>query len=302
MAKILISGGTGLIGTRLCEMLAKRGEEVCILSRTRSGEEDFTTYLWNIEKGDIEEAALKNTDVIIHLAGASIGHGRWTNERKKVIVDSRVNSANLLYEAVKKLKIRPKAFISASGTGYYGAVTIDHVFKENDPPANDFLGLTCQKWEAVADQFTTLGMRVVKFRTAVVLDKNEGALPRLAQIINMGIGSPAGSGNQYMPWIHLEDLCRLYIKAIDEEVYKGAINGVAPEHQTNKEFMKILSKVLKKPFWMPNVPAFVLKLILGEQSDLVLKGSRVSSEKAQNLGFKFEFPKLESALIQVYKN
>lgn len=291
-----------MIGTRLSDMLAKRGDEVCILSRSRLGKQDDTTYLWNIEKGEIEEAALTNTDVIIHLAGAGIGDGRWTNERKKVIIDSRVDSANLLFEAVKKLKIRPKVFISASGTGYYGAVTKDHIFKENDAPSNDFLGLTCQKWEAAADQFATLGMRVVKFRTAVVLDKKEGALPRLAQIVNMGIGSPVGSGKQYMPWIHLEDLCRLYIKAIDEEVYKGAINGVAPEHQTNKEFMKILAKVLKKPFWMPNVPAFVLKLILGEQSDLVLEGSRVSSEKAQNLGFEFKFPKFESALNQVYKN
>ena len=288
MSKILISGGTGLVGSRLTEMLLQKKHEVVILSRNSKDKNEFK---WDISKNYIDKNALENIDYIIHLAGAGIADERWSEKRKQIIIDSRVNSANLLFDKIKELKIDLKGFISASGVGFYGAKTSDKTFKENDKPANDFLGDVCQKWEKAAHQFETLKIPVTIFRTGIVLSKKGGALEKM----KTPIISPLGSGKQYVPWIHIDDLCQMYIKAIEDNL-SGIFNAASPEHQTSKTFSKILAKSINRPFIGINVPSFMLKLLFGEMAIILLEGSRVSSEKNEKTGFSFRFKTLKKAL------
>ena len=293
---ILITGGTGLIGKRLTDLLIKKGHTVSILSRSKKKSEKATFYTWDIAKQEIEKEAIEKADFIIHLAGANVGEGRWTDQRKKEIIDSRIQSGNLLLESVKKYNPNLKGFISSSAVGYYGMVTKDKVFEETDKPGEDFLAKVCEEWENSALQFKTLNIRTVIIRTGVVLDKNEGALAKLLTPIKLGIGSGLGTGKQAMPWIHLDDICNLYLKAIEDNEMSGAYNGVAPEQLTNQEFSKTVAKILNKPFWFPNVPGFALKLLMGEQAIIALEGSPISSKKTENTGFKFQYRTLQEAL------
>ncbi len=296
--KILITGGTGLIGQELSRKLLHKGYEVSVLSRNKKTDAGIKTYHWDLLNNEIEKEAIETADYIIHLAGANIADKRWTEKRKQVIVDSRVKTAELLYNKVKKSKSRPKAFISASAVNYYGTLTSDRIFNEEDPPAGDFLGETCRKWEQAAKRFEESGVRTVIIRTGIVLSGKGGALAKMLKPVRLGLGAPIGSGRQYMPWIHIDDLCNIYIKAIEDKKMKGAFNAVAPEHTTNKEFMKTLARVHNKPFLAPNVPAAVMKILLGEMAGLLLKGSRISSHKIRSAGYKFLYPGLESALAQ----
>jgi len=298
---ILITGGTGLIGKRLTEILIEKGHSVSILSRSKKQSDKVNYYTWNIANQEIEEEAIKQLDVIVHLAGANVGEGRWTNKRKKEIIDSRVDSGNLLFESVKKHNPKLKAFISSSAIGYYGMVNSNSIFEESDPSGSDFLAEVCVKWEETANKFNELNTRVAIVRTGVVLDKNDGALAKLLTPIKLGIGSALGSGKQAMPWIHLDDICNLYVKAIEDKKMNGAFNGVAPENLTNLEFSKTVAKVLKKPFWFPNVPAFALKLLMGEQAIIALEGSSISSKKTKESGFKFKYRNLTDALNNLLK-
>jgi hypothetical protein len=295
MATVLLTGGTGLIGKYLSKKLNEKGYRVIVLSRASHGNSE-NTFGWDIQNGKIDERAVSFADYIIHLSGANIGQKRWTKARKKLIIDSRVKSAQILFEAVKKSDHKIKAFISASATGYYGAVTNNKIFNENDVPANDFLGQTCKAWEQSADKFEELGIRTVKIRAGVVLTKQEGALSKMMLPVKMGFASALGSGRQFLPWIHIDDLCNIYVKAIDDEKMKGTYNAVAPEHITNSEFMKTIAGVLHKPFWFPNIPGIMLKLLFGEMSGILLKGSMVSSEKIRNAGYIFQFDNIKSAL------
>jgi len=300
MTKVLITGGSGLVGKELSKKLIEKGYEVLILSRNKSRPEIPNTYYWNPEKEEIDSEAIANTDYIIHLAGANIGEKRWTTKRKQEILDSRVKTAELLLKKINETQAKPKAFISASATGYYGAITSDKTFVETDTPANDFLGKTCLNWEESADKFAETGIRTVKIRTGLVLTKKGGALEKMLVPVKLGLGSPIGSGKQYMPWIHIDDLCNIYMKAIEDTKMEGAFNAVAPEHITNKEFMKTLAEVLKKPFWFPNIPSFVLKIVFGEMSKIVLKGSKVSSEKIIKVDYRFEFTNLKDAFDDLF--
>ncbi len=299
MAIILITGGTGLTGRFLCKKLIDKGYVVAILGRASQKNLAIPTYSWDIDKKTIEKGALEKADYIIHLAGANISEGRWTAKRKKQIIDSRVASAQLIFEKIKENKNQLKAFISASAIGYYGTITTDKIFSETDPPSDDFLGDTCRQWEQSADSFKKLGIRTVKIRTGIVLTKQGGALAKMITPIKLGIGSAIGSGKQYLPWIHIDDLCDIYIKAIEDIHMNGAYNAVAPEHITNRDFTETLARILKKPFWLPNIPAIVMKIIFGKMSAMLLKGSRVSSEKTINAGYRFSFPKLEGALVDL---
>ncbi|MES2286070.1 MAG: TIGR01777 family oxidoreductase [Bacteroidota bacterium] len=301
MLNILISGGTGLVGKHLSKKLKEKGYSVAVLSRTSKKNMNIPTYSWDIEKKQIDKEALETADCIIHLAGASIAEKRWTAKRKQLIIDSRVKSGQLIFDKVKESKNKLKVFISASAIGYYGAITSDKIFTEADSPANDFLGETCKQWERSADRFEELGIRTVKIRTGVVLSKQGGALEKMTATVKMGIGSPLGSGKQYMPWIHIDDLCGIYIKAIEDSQMKGAYNAVAPNHKTNSDFTKEIARVLKKPLWLPNVPSILLKIIFGSMSAMILKGSRVSSEKIKAAGYNFLFPDLEKALADLFK-
>lgn len=296
METVLITGGSGLIGKQLTFLLKNKGYEVIHLSRSVSKKQQVPTYLWNVEKKTIDAQAIEKTDYIIHLAGAGIGDKRWTKKRKKEIVDSRINSANLLFETIKKSNKKIKAFISASGIGFYGAITTSTIFFEQDKAANDFLGHTCKLWEDSTKPITAMGIRTVIIRTGVVLGKNASALEKIMLPVKLGIASPLGNGKQYMPWIHLDDICNIYLKAIEDNQMTGVYNGVAPEHITNAIFMKTVADVLKKPFLFPNVPAFILKLFVGEMAVILLEGSKVSSQKIVVAGFKFKYTTIKNAL------
>ena len=294
MASILVTGGTGLIGKKLCDLLRKKGYKVAILSRNQQTKPN--NYYWNTETHYIDAKAIVEANYIIHLAGEGIADKRWTEERKRILISSRVETANLLYEKVKDLNPNLKGFISASGIGYYGATTSEKIYKENDAGGNDFVSDICKVWEKAANQFNKINIRTVIFRTGVVLSKEGGALGKLSQPIKLGVGAALGSGEQYIPWIHIDDLCNMYLEAIENKEIAGVYNAVAPEHITNKSLTKIIANKLKKPLWLPNIPAFVMKLILGEMAVIVLEGSRVSSEKIMVTGFKFNYPNIIEAL------
>ena len=277
MKKVLITGGTGLIGKRLSFLLASKGYEVSVLSRSKSPESKYTTFVWNVKDQFIEEEAFKDLDYIIHLAGAGIADKKWSEKRKKEIIDSRVQSTNLLYNTSKRLKTPLKAFISASATGYYGSVTTATIFTETDQPANDFLGKVCRLWEESIFQFKNDKTRTVALRTGIVLSNDGGALKKM----KTPLVTPLGDGKQYMPWIHIDDLCEIYIKAIEDEDFEGAYNAIAPEHITNYSFSKAIAKTFKIPFLPIGAPSFILKIVFGKMATIILNGSRVSTGKIE---------------------
>jgi uncharacterized protein len=297
--KVLITGGTGLIGRALSSKLLSNGYDVAVLSRKKNRGSDIQTYTWDPKKNEIESGAVETADYIVHLAGANLSDKRWTKERKQVIVDSRVETANFLYERVSEVKKKPRAFISASAVNYYGTLTSEIIFSEADPPANDFLGQTCRKWEQSAEKFKKLGIRTVIIRNGAVLSEIGGALPKMILPVKFGVGAPLGNGKQFMPWIHIDDISNIYIKAIADAKMHGAYNGVAPDYKNNRDFMRTLAKVHEKPFWAPNAPANILKLVFGQMSSIVLEGSRISCERIRAAGYNFLFPDLENALADL---
>ncbi len=299
--KVLITGGTGLIGEYLGKKLQIKGYEVAILSRKKNTDTAFQAYRWDPYGNSMENEAIETSDYIVHLAGANLADKRWTDERKKEIIDSRVKTAGLLFETAKKTGKKLKAFISASGSSYYGMVTSDKIFNEDDPPGNDFMGETCIKWEHSANRFRQLGARVVVLRQGAVFSTRGGALPKMNLPVRLGVAAPVGSGKQYMPWIHIDDICRIYIRAIEDDQMEGPYNAASPEHATNKDIMKTLARVQDKPFWAPNAPSAAMKLAFGEMAQVLLKGSRISAEKLISAGYEFRFPELEGALANLMK-
>lgn len=288
MKKVLITGGTGLVGRHLVKKLQAQGMEVAVLSRNPTASYE---YKWDIAKEYIDEKALENVTSIVHLAGAGIADKRWSTKRKQEIITSRVASIQLLFKKVNEYKVCLESFISASGIGFYGAITSSKIFTEVDSSANDFLGTVCRLWEQAVTKFQSEHCRTVILRTGVVLAKDGGALVKM----KTPVISPISAGKQYMPWIHIDDLCELYLKAIVDEKMEGVYNAVAPEHQTNTSFSKAFAKSLKRAFVPIGVPAFLLRLIFGEMAIILLKGSRVSSEKIKKAGFQFRFHTLKSA-------
>jgi len=302
METVLISGGSGLIGSYLINKLKLKGYNVTLLSRKLIDKTDIKIFHWDPEKDKIDPGALTGADYIINLSGAGIGESRWTKKRRRQIIDSRVRTTNLIFRNIKDNTNKLKAFISASAIGYYGSVISDKIFTETDPPSGDFLGETCRQWEKSADSFEELGIRTVKVRTGIVITRKGGALSKMIIPVKAGIGSAAGRGNQYVPWIHIEDLCDIYVKAIEDKQLRGAYNAVAPENTTNREFTRALAKVLDKPFWFPAIPEIVMKMIFGKMSSILLYGSRVSSDKIRETGYNFHFPVLENALSDLLNN
>jgi len=300
-AGILITGGSGLVGRYLTSLLLEKGYPVSHLSRKQDHFGRVRVYRWDPEKGIIDPVVFEGVDCIIHLAGANIGESRWTSERKEMIVRSRVDSANLLFKTIYENGIQLKSFISSSAVGYYGSSTSDKIFKETDQPGHDFLATTCKQWEEAADQFEKAGIRTIKVRTAVVLEKNDSAMSKMMIPAKFGFLVQTGNGRQHLPWIHINDLCRIYIKAIEDKSLSGAYNAVAPQHVTHREFIKNLAQVMGKPVFPVPVPGFLLRAALGEMSAVVLKGSRVSSEKITRTGFSFSFGNLEETLTDILK-
>lgn len=297
--KILITGASGLIGTRLTELLMERGDEIYHLGRTGK-HSSARSFVWNIEQSALDRDALKNVTTIIHLAGAGVAEQRWTKKRKGEIRKSRVQSTRLLYDALRKNKNIVDTFISASAIGYYGFEG-NEVFTEQSAPGSDFLADVTRQWELAADQLCELGIRVVKLRIGIVLSQRGGALKKMITPIKIFAGAPLGTGDQYLSWIHIDDLCRIFIKAIDDPAMHGAYNAVALKPVTNREMIRAIAKVLHKPLIMPAIPSFVLKIILGEMAEIVVSGNRVSADKILQTGFNFKFPVLEDALKDIFK-
>lgn len=289
-----------MIGRHLSNLLLRKGYQVTLLSRSKSIPEKLTVAHWDPPNNIIDSTAVARADVIIHLAGTNIGSAPWTAARKKSIIESRVNTSRLLFREVSKNSKKPALFISASGVSYYGVVTSDQIFNETDPPGSDFLADTCKRLEEAAGSFASLGVRTVIFRNGLVLTREGGVINRLYLPFKLGIGAVLGTGNQYLPWIHIDDLCRIYCSAIEKEL-AGIYNCVAPDHKNFRDFAGLLAGALRRKIWVPRIPAVLLKLALGEMSQIVLKGSRVSYEKISGTGYHFLYPELKTALHHVFK-
>lgn len=292
---ILITGASGLIGTRLTELLLQKGYRVSHLGRSAKGHK-VPSFVWDVNSERIDEKAFENVDTIIHLAGAGIADKRWTTTRKKEILQSRLNSTKLLFNILSRTKHSVKNFISASAIGYYGFGLKDELFTEESSSGNDYLAMVTKAWEDEVEKFNTLNLRVAKLRIGIVLSEKGGALKSMIMPIQYFVGAPLGSGNQSISWIHLDDLCAMFIHIAEKDFLKGAFNGSGPYAVTNTTLTVQIAKALKRPLLLPKIPAWVLKLILGEMADMVVQGSNVSSEKIQKAGFTFQFSNLDLAL------
>lgn len=296
MAKnILISGGTGLVGQELSKLLIAKDYNVAVLSRSKPTQ-GVRSFYWDYEKGVLDEDAIEFADVIIHLAGENVSSKRWTKAQKQRIIDSRVKTADLLFTKTKEANNTPKMFISASAVGFYGMEPSDKVFTEGDKPGNDFLAETAEQWEKGAEQFQSIDIQTAILRIGVVLSKKGGALTKMINPVKIGMGAALGTGNQFMPWIELSDLARMFLFVLENYNSDSIYNAVAPNHINNYNFVKSLSRTLNRPFFLPNVPSFVMRLFLGEMSDIVLKGNKVSSKKIQATGFGFNFNHVEDVI------
>jgi uncharacterized protein (TIGR01777 family) len=293
---ILVTGGTGLVGTRLTEILQSKNYIVKYLSRSAGVKNGVESFKWDIDRGTIDEKAFENVSAIIHLAGAGVADKKWTAQRKKEILDSRTKSTQLIKSTLEKIDHKVENFISASAIGYYGWDTGGVWVKEGSRFGDDFLAMVTKAWEEEVDAIETLGIRTAKLRIGIVFSEKGAALYELAKPIKYGVGAPLGSGDQYMSWIHIDDLCEMFIYAVENNDVKGVFNAVGPNPETNKTITKAVAQVLGKPCFLPNVPGFILKIILGKRAAMVLGGSRVSSEKIQSVGFNFKFPELKKAL------
>jgi uncharacterized protein len=295
--RVLITGGTGFIGKNLTRLLIQSGYSVSVLTRNlKQNSADVSYYRWDVGRGQIDEKAVLKADYIIHLAGEGIADKRWTSKRKLAIIESREKSIQLIYDVLKRNDKPLQAFVSASGIGFYGAINGSEICTESSPAVADFLGSTCQKWEAAADTMESLGIRTVKIRTGLVLGKDDGFLKKMAPLFKYNLGSALGSGKQYMPWIHIDDLCAIYLEAVRNDEMSGAYNAAINDNTTNDSFSKTLAKMYGYSIWLPNVPAFFLKMVLGEMAQILLTGRRVSSEKIEKIGVQFRFKNLEDAL------
>jgi uncharacterized protein len=303
MKTVLITGGSGLIGEELSKLLKSKGYRLHALSRSEEAIPNYDqTFVWDVNAGTIDENALDGVTQIVHLAGAGIADSPWTDERKRVILESRVKSIELVRTALEKRNQKIDALVSGSAIGWYGAISDDKLHTENEPAADDFMGKTCSAWEGAAGKFENLSARIVKIRTGVVLAKDGGALEQMKKPFKFFVGSALGSGMQQIPWIHLKDIAKVYANAIENNLYTGAINATATESCTNYEFSKTLAKVMHRPMLPVAVPSLVLRLALGDMSKVVLEGSSVSNQKLRSLGYTFEFDDLKEALSDLLKH
>lgn len=300
MAKnILVTGATGLVGKKLVPLLLRQGHRVSVLSRKKSEIPGAEVYLWDVKAQTIDSGAFEGIDTVLHLAGEAIADKKWTPQHKQEVIDSRVKSTQLLYQTIKDTKAPVTSFVSASAIGYYGDRG-EEILTETSEPGQGFLADCCVLWEEAVNEGIAMGIRVVKIRVGLVLSQEDGALAALEKPIKYFAGAPLGSGKQWMPWIHLDDMANIFAKAINDEAMVGAYNGCSPVPVTNKLFTKSIAKQLRRPVWPIHVPAFILKLALGEMSVMPLMSSNTSSQKLLDAGYKFAYLNLDSALQSIY--
>jgi len=305
MATVVITGGTGMIGTALSKLLIERGYNVIILSRNpkpKTENPKLSYAAWHPDKQTIDAAAIEKADYIVNLAGAGVGDKRWTDKRKKEIINSRVDSAATLVKALKEIPNKVKAVIQASGVDWYPAdpaIPNRRPFVETDAPGDHFLGKVCIDWE---ESIKPITQRLVIVRTGLVVSKFGGAIDRFEKPVRFGMAAILSSGEQIISWIHIEDLCRFYLFAIGNENIQGLYNAVAPEPVSNKTIMLELAQLITGKFYVPiHVPAFALKMLYGELGATLLKSTTVSSAKISATGFQFLFPSIEPALFDIEK-
>lgn len=306
MQTVLITGGTGLIGTALSRLLLERDYRVIILSRREQPRKlilpgNLRFAGWNIEKGEIDGNAVAEADFIVHLAGAGISDRRWSPSRKKEILESRTRSSALLLGALQKHPGRIKAVVSAGAIGYYGH-SAGKIFRESDPPSADFLGSTCSQWEASVLAMEQTGSRVVICRMGLVLGRDGGALKKWIPPLRFGFAGIPGNGEQWVSWIHLRDVSRLLYSAIANESMKGIYNGVAPAPVQMKELVNAMARAMKGRNFLPvHLPAAVVETVWGEMGAVVLQSCKASAEKLISTGFQYSFPGIESAMQEIFK-
>jgi uncharacterized protein (TIGR01777 family) len=296
---VLITGASGLIGKHISNLLFENNFEVIHLVRKKNSTSKFEQFIWNVKENFIEIEALKKADCIIHLAGEGIADKPWTTARKKEIIDSRVLGTDFLLKNLSSINKKLDVFVAASAIGFYGLNPINKPFEETDKHDSGFLGDCCYQWEKASSNAIDLCDRFSIIRIGIVLANEGGALPKLLQPIKYYIGSALGSGKQTMPWIHIEDLCRMFLEVLVNTSIKGIYNAVSPNSVSNNELTKEVAKVLERPLILPNAPEFIIKLIFGELSQVVLNGAPVSAKKICETGFQFKFPKLNSALTDL---
>lgn len=299
--KILITGATGLIGSELVKVLLANQHTVHYLTTSATKIEDKSNlkgFYWNPQSGKIDESCLYGVESIIHLAGANIAK-RWTRSYKQEIIESRTLSSELLFNLLKKTPHQVKQIIAASGTAIYPHSIAQQHDESTVQTEDSFLSNVVKKWEAGVNTFQVLGIKVCKLRTGIVLSNKGGALPEMVKPIKLGFGSAMGSGQQIQSWIHIDDLVAMYNFALENQL-EGVYNAISPNPVSNAVLTKTIAKVLKKPLWLPNVPEFMMKLILGEMAYLLFSSKNLSADKVKKQGFQFRFPDLESALHNLY--
>ncbi len=299
MTTILIAGGSGLIGKRLTLLLKQRGYEVNWLSRSPEKEIEIKTFGWDPAKATIDPAALQKADYIINLAGSGIADKRWTEARKKDIIDSRVQSGDLFLKSFSENRGTVKAYISASAIGFYGDRGND-LMTEISAPGTGFLSIRTIEWEKPPLKIAATGLRTVRIRIGIVLAAKGGALPQLKFPFNFRTGVYFSDGQAWYSWIHIDDLCHIFIKAIEDDQMNGVYDAVSPEPVTGKEMIKNIGKALGGFYLYLSMPSFLLRLFMGEMADVVLNSTKVSAQKIRDAGFAFQFPNVLDALKNIY--
>jgi uncharacterized protein (TIGR01777 family) len=300
--RVLVTGATGFVGRRLLGRL----DRAVVLSRNAARAEkslaefQVKAYDWDPEEKPPPAEAFDGVDAVIHLAGDPVAEGRWTESKKARIRSSRVEGTRNLVTTLRAIGVRPKVLVSASAVGYYGSRGAEEL-DERSSPTGEYLAEVCQAWEHEALAASELGMRVAMVRVGIVLGEKGGALAKMLTPFYLGMGSPLGSGEQYMPWVHIDDLVGIFLHAAGTDSIRGPLNGVAPHPVTNREFTKVLGKVLGRPTFMPAVPAVVLRTMLGEFANVLLASQRVLPRATEASGYRFQYAELEPALRQILK-
>lgn len=300
MKTVLITGGTGLLGKRISFLLEQKGYKIRHLSRSENLDADYPAYQWNPLTQTIDLRAFDDIYGLIHLAGANIADARWTNKQKKIILESRIKSSQLLVDSLQKIKNKPAVVVGCSAIGYYGNTSTTIPLTENAPLGNDFMSEVCQKWESSIAPIRQLGIRTPIIRVGIVLSTQGGALQQLNKSYPFHLGTYFGNGQQYYSWIHLDDICHIFIKALEDKNMSGIYNGTSPFPATNKTIAHAIAQVYKQKTLIVPIPRLVAQLLMGEMSAIVLNSTPVIPQALQELNYSFLFSDLGSALKDIF--